>query len=170
MKNKELHNSLHNVTAEFSAQETATLTNDLLQQVGLDSQQTSIETLELNPEPNLSQIKTQSKAKKGAVLGGFFGAFFGLLACIIRTQVTGQPIWPTNPGLATLSISLAASIIGSICFSLIGIISVSEVSSAPLPTNSKIPSHKYLVTVNGSEEEIKKAVDIIKENKGIIAT
>jgi hypothetical protein len=154
------------VVARFPTQESAKQTNDLLQEVGLSCRQTTQETSRVDSEPNTGEIQTQSKAELGAVTGGVLGALLGLLACVVRIQTTGSPFLPGNPNLSILAVSMGAAIVGSICFSLIGVITTEKKSSSPLPNNPKVPSHEFLVTVNGNQSELEQAIEIIQKNGG----
>jgi hypothetical protein len=154
------------VAGKFATKEAAKQANGILQEAGLSSNQTSLETSKMDADPNTGQIETQGKAEKGALAGAVLGAFFGLLACVIQVLITGSPIFPENSGLSTLAITLGASVIGSICFSLIGVITTEKKSARPLASNPDVPSHEFLVTVDGNQDELEKAVDIIQKNSG----
>jgi hypothetical protein len=154
------------VVARFPTQEAARQANEILQEAGLSSRQTLQETSRVDAEPNAGEIETQGKAEIGAATGGVLGALLGLLACVVRVQATGSPFLPGNPNLSILAVSMGAAVIGSICFSLIGVITTEKKPPRPLPNNPKVPSHEFLITVNGNQSEIQQAMEIIQKNGG----
>jgi hypothetical protein len=151
---------------EFSTQEAAQEVNDLLQQEGFSSSQSSTQVLEAASDSSVSQIKTQRNAGRGAITGGIFGALIGLTACIVQVLVSGSPFLPGDSALSILAVSAAAGLIGVISFSLIGVISTSKVPTKPIPNSPVVPSPQYSVTVSGSETDIIKATEIIQTNGG----
>jgi hypothetical protein len=156
------------IVARFPTQESATQADSLLQKAGLSSRHTLQETSRVDAEPNVGQIQTQGRAETGALAGGVLGALFGLLACVIRVQTTGNPFFPGNPSLSMLAVTLGASVIGSVCFSLIGVITTEKKSPRPLVGNPEVSSHEFLVTVNGNSLELEKAIKILQKNGGKI--
>jgi hypothetical protein len=166
MKSEESLELSNELTARFPTQEAAKQANDILQEAGLSSSQTMQETSIVDADPNAGQMQTQGRAEKGAITGGVLGALFGLLACFIRIQTAGSPFLPGNPSLSVFAVAMGASIVGSICFSLIGVITTEKKSPKPLLSNPKVPSHEFLVTVNGNHSELEQAIEIIQKNGG----
>jgi hypothetical protein len=166
MKSEESLELSNELTARFPTQEAAKQANDMLQEMGLSSNQTTQETLRIDADPNAGQKQTQGRAEKGAITGGVLGALFGVLASVIRIQTTGSPFLPGNTGLSVLAVALGASVIGSICFSLIGVITTEKKSPKPLPGNPKVPANEFLVTVSGNRSELEQAIEIIQKNGG----
>jgi hypothetical protein len=166
MKSEESLELSNEVSARFPTQEAAKQANDMLQEAGLSSNQTMQETLRVDADPNAGQMQTQGRAEKGAITGGVLGALLGVLACVLRVQTGGSPFLPGNPSLSIFAVALGASVIGSICFSLIGVITTEKKSPKPLLGNPKVPSHEFLVTVNGNRSELEQAIEIIQKNGG----
>jgi hypothetical protein len=156
------------IAARFPTQESAKQADSLLQEAGFSSRHSLRETSRVEAEPNVGQIQTQGRAETGALTGGVLGALFGLLACVIRVQATGNPFFPGNPNLSMLAVTLGASVIGSVCFSLIGVITTEKKSSRPLVGNPEVASHEFLVTVDGNSSELEKAIEILQKNGGKI--
>jgi hypothetical protein len=151
---------------KFSTQEAAQEVNRLLHDEGLCSAQSTVDTVEAEVQSSLSQVKSESNAVRAAIAGGLCGGVIGLIACLIQVRVSDSSFLSSEPGLITAAVSLAAGLVGALASSIVGVISASGIPTQPLSSSPKVPSHGYLVEVEGDSTALEKAAEIIKASGG----
>ena len=154
--------------AVYADHDAAEVAVKLLQKEGLPMQKLSIVGQDFKTvEKPLGFVTTGSVASDGARVGAWTGGFFGLLVGAAFLIVPGiGPLVIVGPLAATLLGGVEGAIAGGAFGGLTGaLLSLGVSKNDAIRYESQLKAGKFLVSLNGSEDEIEKAKTILSENE-----
>lgn len=152
---------------EFTSQQAVEEAYQALQKAGLPPEQLSINREASDPNPKIAQSQARSSAIGGAIAGGVLGSLVGLLISLSALKFPdANPLAGSNPILSTVVAILAGGVVGVGAFGLIGALSGVNVPKEETSEDQQRLSQRYLVTIQGTEDELMQAKEILRQQGG----
>lgn len=154
-------------TGMFQTQQAAETAQRELQNADFPAEHISLTTQKIDPNPSANETQAAESAKGGAIIGVVFGMMMGLLFAITGQDFPGlTPLHFDQPLGFYLLVALGGAVIGGGGGAVIGgLAGLSVPKPQANPDRTKL-SHKYLLTVQGSEAEIARAEEILRQQGG----
>lgn len=149
----------------FLTQQAAETAEQALQAAGFSSEQITLTTQAIDPNPTIHESKARVSAGAGAVAGTLFGAIVGLLISVLGRDFPGlTPASFNQPSGFFLGVMLLTSGFGAAAGALLG--GLSGVNAPKAGSDRERLSHKYLLAVQGSDSDILRAEGILRQQDG----
>jgi hypothetical protein len=159
---------LHYTTGIFAEPEQAKTAEQALQSAGFSADQISANVQTFDPNPPASRTKVMSSARGAAIAGSLIGGLLGFLLGWYSPMLSVMTTVFEQPLQSALFASLIGGIVGSIGGGAFGALAGVNVpneiddSDEAMDDRDRM-SHKYLVKVTGTEDELDQAIQILNQ-------
>ena len=163
MPNQKSSETLRHTVGNFASEQTALAAKKELQLAGISPQRISIQTQADDPHPQISETKAADSARGGAIAGGLLGILAGLFLSLNALNSDINLAVITHPQALDVIAPLIGGVVGAAAGSLMGALTGINVPKAQVQSNHESLSHQYLVTVEGTEEELLQVREIFRQ-------
>jgi hypothetical protein len=154
----------HLIAGVFTDPSAAEAANQALQAAGFAAERVSTEIQALDPNPTIRESKAKQSGKAGALAGGLFGAMVCTLLSYGGTSFPGDtPVSFIEPGSTAWIVILIGTIAGAAGGGIIGGLSGNNVPNEAASVDRKSLSQKYLVKVEGTQTDLERAIEILRQ-------
>lgn len=161
--------NIQRTVGKFPSQQIAEEAQNALQSAGFSAEQISVEAQqeEMTPTPQISQSQAIKSAKGGAIAGTVFGSLAGfILSRGAFNFFSAGPDVSSDLLTLTIGVTLAGAGVGAAAFALIAALSGVNAPTEEGMTNPQSIAQNYLIEIRGSEDEIEKAKEILRQHEG----
>ncbi|MBE9178410.1 hypothetical protein IQ268_07385 [Oculatella sp. LEGE 06141] len=153
----------------FDSQQAAEAAQTQLQSAGFSPDHLSLTTQAIDPNPSSNQTQSGRSAGGGAIAGTLLGAMAGLLLSLAGQDFPGlTPASFMQPSGFFIGVMLLASGVGAAAGAALGGFSgLNAPASRQDPDRTRL-SHKYLLAIEGTEPDVHKAEEIVRQQGGLI--
>ncbi|MGF1479127.1 MAG: hypothetical protein ACFB4I_06515 [Cyanophyceae cyanobacterium] len=149
--------------AKFSTEPEAQEAQSALEAAGFARSQISIETQAIDPKPSQKDSRARKSSFGAAIAGAVLGSGAGLFISVGATSSSGiGPDVSSHPGTFTMLVATAGGLIGALAFSIIGALSGGTAPKATVADSESL-STRYLVVVRGTEQEVVRAKEVLRQ-------
>lgn len=154
------------VVSQFSDEESVQEAQTAIEKAGLTSGQIKVQIQNFLGRTEMAETQAVKSAKGGAIAGGIFGGLTGFFFSLIASRLFEIGSMFSSPNNFIFGVTLLGSAVGAAGFGLIAALSGVNAPRDELALENNESQQRYLMVVEGNEEEVNKATEIIRQKEG----